>query len=84
MWRQHFLESMQPRHLPPLWSVQHQEERLGVKAADNRIDAAQYELATRGTELSCGEGTSWTRRRLAARGVLGGSSAASGPPIVVV
>ena len=42
--------SFQPRHLPPLWSVQHQEERLGVKAADNRIDAAQYELATRGTE----------------------------------
>ena len=39
---------MKPQHLPPLWSVDHQEERLGVKAADNRIDLYQYQLATEG------------------------------------
>ena len=48
MWRQHFLRTMQPRHLPPLWSVHHQADRLESKAADNRIDLAQYRLATQG------------------------------------
>ncbi|XP_052250586.1 exonuclease 3'-5' domain-containing protein 2-like isoform X2 [Dreissena polymorpha] len=28
MWRRHFLESMQPKYLPALWSVEHQPERL--------------------------------------------------------
>ncbi|MBN3300330.1 EXD2 protein, partial [Amia calva] len=27
-WRQHFLSSMQPRHLPPLWSVDHNHSKL--------------------------------------------------------
>ena len=44
-WREHFLETMKPRFMPPLWSVDHQRERLDVKAAENRIDLAQYELA---------------------------------------
>ena len=48
MWRQHFLQTMEPRHLPPLWSVHHQADRLETKAADNRIDQAQYKLATQG------------------------------------
>ena len=48
MWRQHFLDTMQPRHLPPLWSVHHQADRLETKAADNRIDLEQYRLATEG------------------------------------
>lgn len=26
-WRQHFLTSMQPRHLPPLWSVNHNHDK---------------------------------------------------------
>uniref|UniRef100_A0A8C1EY10 Exonuclease 3'-5' domain-containing protein 2 n=1 Tax=Cyprinus carpio carpio TaxID=630221 RepID=A0A8C1EY10_CYPCA len=26
-WRQHFLTSMQPRHLPPLWSVSHNHDK---------------------------------------------------------
>ncbi len=26
-WRQHFLASMQPRHLPPLWSVKHNHDK---------------------------------------------------------
>ena len=41
---------MQPKFLPPLWSVNHQEERLGVKAAENRIDMEQYKLATGGLD----------------------------------
>jgi len=49
LWRQHFIDKMKPAHLPHLWSVNHQEERLGVKAAENRIDTAQYRLATEGT-----------------------------------
>ena len=52
MWRQHFLETMKPRHLPPLWSVHHQADRLETKAADNRIDQAQYKLATQGVSQS--------------------------------
>jgi len=47
-WRKHFLVTMKPKHLPALWSVNHQEERLGVKAAENRIDQEQYILATKG------------------------------------
>jgi len=47
-WRKHFLATMQPKHLPELWSVNHQQERLGVKAAENRIDVEQYMLATQG------------------------------------
>ncbi|MBN3284207.1 EXD2 protein, partial [Polyodon spathula] len=27
-WRQHFLTSMQPRHIPPLWSVDHNHSKL--------------------------------------------------------
>lgn len=27
-WRQHFLASMQPRHLPPLWAVDHNHSKF--------------------------------------------------------
>lgn len=27
-WRQHFLTFMQPRHLPPLWAVDHNHSKL--------------------------------------------------------
>ena len=50
LWRRHFLDKMRPEHLPPLWSVDHQEERLSLKAADNRIDMQQYKLATEGVD----------------------------------
>jgi len=49
-WRKHFLATMKPKYLPDLWSVNHQEERLGVKAAENRIDMEQYLLATQGAD----------------------------------
>ena len=34
MWRQHFLDTMRPRHLPPLWSVDHRHDSLKEKFAD--------------------------------------------------
>eukprot|EP00088_Acartia_fossae_P022853 TRINITY_DN2395_c0_g1_i1.p1 TRINITY_DN2395_c0_g1~~TRINITY_DN2395_c0_g1_i1.p1 ORF type:complete len:602 (+),score=79.45 TRINITY_DN2395_c0_g1_i1:69-1874(+) len=49
-WREHFLTTMKPKYLPPLWSVNHQEERLGVKASEKRIDQEQYILATQGAD----------------------------------
>lgn len=37
-WRQHFLNSMQPKHLPPLWSVDHNHSKFLRKyGADIRI-----------------------------------------------
>jgi len=50
-WRKHFLQTMKPAFLPDLWSVDHQADRLGVKAAENRIDMEQYKLATEGVDM---------------------------------
>jgi len=50
-WRKHFLNAMKPAFLPDLWSVDHQADRLGVKAAENRIDLEQYKLATEGVVM---------------------------------
>lgn len=47
-WREHFLLKMKPKFLPPLWSVDHQQERLDVKAAEKRIDLNDYKIATSG------------------------------------
>jgi hypothetical protein len=44
-WRKNFLDTMKPRFLPPLWSVDHQKERLDIRAAENRIDAEDYAKA---------------------------------------
>ncbi|XP_029317158.1 exonuclease 3'-5' domain-containing protein 2 isoform X1 [Cottoperca gobio] len=34
-WRQHFLASMQPRHLPPLWSVEHNHGKFVRKYGED-------------------------------------------------
>ena len=35
MWRQHFLSNMKPKHLPPMWSVEHNLDKLrAVKVLD--------------------------------------------------
>jgi hypothetical protein len=47
-WRKHFIRTMKPKFLHELWSVDHQAERLQVKAKENRIDLEQYKLATEG------------------------------------
>uniref|UniRef100_G3MNI8 3'-5' exonuclease domain-containing protein n=1 Tax=Amblyomma maculatum TaxID=34609 RepID=G3MNI8_AMBMU len=35
-WRQHFLDSMHPKYMPPLWSVDHHREVLALKFAQGR------------------------------------------------
>ena len=47
-WRKHFLATMQPKFLPELWSVDHQQERLDYRAAEKRIDPNDYKKATQG------------------------------------
>ena len=44
-WRKHFLETMKPKHMPPNWSIDHQKERLDIKASENRIDPHEYKMA---------------------------------------
>jgi len=44
-WRNHFLETMKPQHLPPHWSVDHQKQRLDIKANEARIDLKDYAKA---------------------------------------
>ncbi|XP_030212724.1 exonuclease 3'-5' domain-containing protein 2 isoform X1 [Gadus morhua] len=34
-WRQHFLSSMRPRHLPPLWAVDHNHRKLRHKYGED-------------------------------------------------
>ncbi|XP_068948105.1 exonuclease 3'-5' domain-containing protein 2 isoform X2 [Petaurus breviceps papuanus] len=36
-WRQHFLDSMKPRHLPQQWSVNHNHQNLFWKHGDNLL-----------------------------------------------
>ena len=48
VWRQHFLDKMAPKFLPPLWSVDHQKQRLDIRAMENRIDPADYSIANGG------------------------------------
>lgn len=38
MWREHFLNSMKPRFLPELWSVDHNEHRLEIRADEGRVE----------------------------------------------
>lgn len=45
MWRQHFLDKMNPQFLPALWSVTHNHERLAERAARNRVKPVDLEIA---------------------------------------
>ena len=45
IWRQHFLDTMKPKYLPPFWSVSHQEQRLDIRLAEKRIDLEDYKIA---------------------------------------
>ncbi|XP_045504549.1 exonuclease 3'-5' domain-containing protein 2 [Colias croceus] len=44
MWRQHFLDCMQPRHMPHLWSVKHNEERLRVRLSEGRLTENEMKM----------------------------------------
>ncbi|KAI4488611.1 hypothetical protein M0802_011427 [Mischocyttarus mexicanus] len=45
MWREHFLTTMNPQHLPNLWSVRHNQERLTIRQKQNRIDPEDAKAA---------------------------------------
>ncbi|XP_036322453.1 LOW QUALITY PROTEIN: exonuclease 3'-5' domain-containing protein 2 [Rhagoletis pomonella] len=38
LWRQHFLTTMKPKFLPELWNVNHNANRLEIRAQEGRID----------------------------------------------
>ncbi|KAJ8735085.1 hypothetical protein PYW08_014335 [Mythimna loreyi] len=44
LWREHFLNSMEPRHMPALWSVKHNQEKLLVKWNDGRVTQEHLKL----------------------------------------
>ncbi|XP_055642855.1 exonuclease 3'-5' domain-containing protein 2 [Toxorhynchites rutilus septentrionalis] len=43
MWREHFLQSMKPKYMPELWSVEHNLERLGIRADEGRLKEQEIE-----------------------------------------
>ncbi|XP_031842751.1 exonuclease 3'-5' domain-containing 2 isoform X2 [Nomia melanderi] len=45
MWREHFLLSMEPKYLPNLWSVCHNQERLTIRQLQNRIEPDDAKIA---------------------------------------
>ncbi|XP_023954767.2 exonuclease 3'-5' domain-containing protein 2 [Bicyclus anynana] len=44
LWREHFLSTMQPRYMPELWSVKHNEERLTVRLKEGRLSDEDKKL----------------------------------------
>ena len=50
VWRQHFLDSLKPRHLPALWSVDHCHEQLAEMDRNlKEVIASQTTLRPDGT-----------------------------------
>lgn len=45
MWRQHFLKAMEPKFLPPLWDINHNETRLVSRAGEGRVVQEDLEAA---------------------------------------
>jgi hypothetical protein len=45
MYRQHFLDTMQPEHMPKLWDVNHNANRLAIRAVENRITSEDLKFA---------------------------------------
>ncbi|XP_031626495.1 exonuclease 3'-5' domain-containing protein 2 [Contarinia nasturtii] len=45
IWREHFLKTMKPEFLPDLWSIEHNAERLKIRADEGRIDENDMKLA---------------------------------------
>ncbi|XP_037943336.1 exonuclease 3'-5' domain-containing protein 2 isoform X1 [Teleopsis dalmanni] len=38
LWREHFLKTMEPRYLPELWDVNHNANRLEIRAQEGRLN----------------------------------------------
>lgn len=45
MWREFFLESMKPEFMPELWSVDHNSQRLEIRATEGRVEAEDLKAA---------------------------------------
>ena len=45
LWRRHFLDSMSPKFMPELWDVNHNANRLEIRASEGRVDAEDLEVA---------------------------------------
>ncbi|XP_030373583.1 exonuclease 3'-5' domain-containing protein 2 isoform X2 [Scaptodrosophila lebanonensis] len=45
VWREHFLHTLQPKFLPELWNVNHNADRLEVRASEGRVDNEDLLLA---------------------------------------
>ncbi|EDV91209.1 exonuclease 3'-5' domain-containing protein 2 [Drosophila grimshawi] len=50
LWREHFLNVMRPRFLPQLWNVNHNADRLEVRASEGRV--TNEDLAVAGLDRS--------------------------------
>ncbi|XP_045760722.1 exonuclease 3'-5' domain-containing protein 2 [Maniola jurtina] len=44
LWREYFLKTMHPRHMPELWSLKHNEERLTVRLKEGRLSEEDQKL----------------------------------------
>lgn len=51
MWREHFLKIMKPKHLPELWSIDHNVQRLEIRADEGRIEEIDLVAAGLAPEL---------------------------------
>ena len=45
IFRQHFLDTMQPQFMPKLWDINHNANRLGIRAIEQRIDPKDLQVA---------------------------------------
>lgn len=45
IFRQHFLDTMNPQHMPSLWNINHNADRLTIRAQENRIDLKDLKIA---------------------------------------
>lgn len=49
LWRVYFLQTMKPKFLPELWSVEHNFKRLQIRAEEGRVD--EHDLLIAGVSL---------------------------------
>jgi exonuclease 3'-5' domain-containing protein 2 len=45
LWRQHFLDCMQPKFMPQLWNVNHNGNRLEIRATEGKVEAEDLKLS---------------------------------------
>ncbi|KAI8121866.1 Exonuclease 3'-5' domain-containing protein 2 [Lucilia cuprina] len=45
IWREHFIHTMQPKYLPPLWNINHNANRLEIRANEGRVNQEDLILA---------------------------------------